>query len=230
MNYLGVIPARCGSKGIPGKNIIDVCGKPMIFYTIEAAKRSRLDKIVVSTDCDEIAEVSISLGVEVIFRPQELASDAAPTLPVLRHALDALRESEFDAVVTLQPTSPLRRAFHIDEALKIFESTPNADSLVSVVKVPHNFTPSSLMKFEHGLLSNLDQSGRKIYRRQDKNIHYARNGAAIYITRKSRLDEYVFGGIICGYEMPTLDSFDVDDYYDLELVRCLIKCRNEDDE
>ena len=106
MKILGIIPARGGSRGIPKKNIKLLNGKPLIAYTIEASLSSKLDRVVVSTDCEEIAEVSRRYGAEVFMRPSELAKDNTPTLPVLQNV--ALNTNEcFDAIMTLQPTSPL---------------------------------------------------------------------------------------------------------------------------
>jgi CMP-N-acetylneuraminic acid synthetase len=227
MKYLAVIPARGGSKGIPNKNIIDVAGNPLIYYTIREAKNSRLDKVVVSTDCDMVAAVCRDLDVEVVKRPEKLAEDASPTLPVLQHALRVQEDESYGAVVTLQPTSPLRRARHIDEALTLFESNLESDSLVSVVKVPHNFVPTSIMQKGDSYFKSYIDAPKQILRRQDKPVFYARNGAAIYITRTGNIDKYVFGGNILGYEMSYIDSFDIDDPDDLEIVRSLMNNRHE---
>ena len=140
MKILGVIPARGGSKGIPKKNIKLLNGKPLIAYTIEVALASNLDKVVVSTDCEEIASISKEYGADVIMRSENLAQDNTPTLPVLKDTINKI-DSEYDAVMTLQPTSPFRTTKHIDEAIELFTSDKEADSLVSVVEVPHNFMP-----------------------------------------------------------------------------------------
>ena len=147
MKILGIIPARGGSKGIPKKNIKLLNGKPLIAYTIEAALASNLDRVIVSTDCKEIAGISKEYGAEVIIRSFNLAEDTTPTLPVLQHVVSKL-EVEFDAVMTLQPTSPLRTSKHINEAIELFESDKEVDSLVSVVEVPHNYMPEKLMSFD----------------------------------------------------------------------------------
>tara|TARA_B100000674_G_scaffold387477_1_gene331038 strand:+ start:19 stop:678 length:660 start_codon:yes stop_codon:yes gene_type:complete len=219
MKYLAVIPARGGSKGIKHKNRKLLNGKPLIQYTIEAAQQSVISDLVVSTDDVNIANISKSLGVSVIMRPEELAKDDTPTLPVIQHALDN-SSGQFDAVVTLQPTSPLRTSAHINEALKLFESIKDADSLVSVVKVPHNMVPESIMAIKNGELVNYIESTP--LRRQDKPTYYARNGAAIYITTVKQLAHSVFGGKIIPYEMSKNDSFDIDDTEDWNLVKRLI--------
>ncbi|MCP4179608.1 MAG: acylneuraminate cytidylyltransferase family protein [bacterium] len=224
MNILGIIPARGGSKGIPKKNIKLLNGKPLIYYTIEAAKRSKLKRIIVSTEDPEIEEVSKRLGVEVIKRSASLSEDDTPTQPVLIDALDKIGE-DFDAVMTLQATSPLRDFNHINEAIELFSINSEADSLVSVVKIPHNMTPVSIMKESEGFLYSYIDKGSEILRRQDKPIYYARNGAAIYITRISKIKDYIFGGKILPYFMNKLESVDIDDVDDWVLAELILKNR-----
>lgn len=145
MKILGVITARGGSKGIPGKNIKLLCGKPLIWYTIDAAKKSGVfDRIILSTDDKKIAEVAKSYGVEVPFmRPQELAEDKTPHLPVLQHAVKFLEEKESykpDCVMILQPTAPLRQSFHIVESVDLLKNS-GADSVVGVTELPTHYYP-----------------------------------------------------------------------------------------
>jgi len=218
MRLLAVIPARGGSKGIPRKNLYPLAGKPLIAWTIEAALTAKsLDRVVVSTDDAEIAAVSRQLGAEAIMRPVELSQDKTPTLPVLQQVVAALGATGYrpDAVMTLQPTSPLRTSGHIDEAAALFAADDGADSLVSTVEVPHIFHPLSVMRrdAEGYLVPFLD--GDMPLRRQDKQGVVARNGAAIYITRAGRLSDYVFGGRLIGYAMPAELSVDIDGPQDL---------------
>ena len=215
MKILGIIPARGGSKGIPRKNIKLLNGKPLIAYTIEAALASNLDRVIVSTDCKEIAGISKEYGAEVIIRSFNLAEDTTPTLPVLQHVVSKL-EVEFDAVMTLQPTSPLRTSKHINEAIELFESDKEVDSLV---EVPHNYMPEKLMSFDGKYLTG----NREVKRRQEISTMYARNGAAIYITKTEKLGEYIFGGKILPYFMSKIKSFDIDDMEDWEIVERIIK-------
>lgn len=220
LRVLAIVPARGGSKGIPRKNLCVVAGNPLILWTIEAALASRLlDRVVVSTDDEEIAQVSRAAGVEVLMRPASLAADQTPTLPVLQHVVRQLEEDEAyrpDAVMTLQPTSPLRRASHIDEAIEMFSGDAGADSLVSVVQVPHQFHPLSVMRLgAEGYLENYLEQDRTPTRRQDKEMVFARNGAAIYITRTERLSDFVFGGRLLPLRMTAEDSLDVDEPRDL---------------
>lgn len=223
MKSVAIVPARGGSKGIPDKNIIDVNGKPMIQYTIDAALSSKLDKVVVSSDSDKILSISSALGADVVKRPEALSTDNASTIDAVMHLLESL-DDEYDVVMILQPTSPLRESSDIDKALDLFKDK-DADSLVSVVQVPHNMTPASLMvKDGYGMLTHYE-SGEKCYRRQDKPVFYARNGAAIYITKTSKIKEGILCGKIASYEMPFIRSFDVDEMEDLELVRTILAIR-----
>ena len=228
MNVLGVIPARGGSKGIPNKNLALLRGRPLLAYTADAVKESRrLTRTIVSTDDENIAECARSLGLEVPFmRPPSLAADEAPMLPVLQHAIERLRADGFetDIVVLLQPTSPLRRAEHIDTAVDWLQRTA-ADSVVSVVEVPHQFNPLSVMRIEDGLLKPF-LDGPTVTRRQDKPTVFARNGPAVLAVRAAG----VSGGSLYGNEtwpllMTPEDSLDVDTPWDLQLVECVLAAR-----
>jgi len=226
--FLAIIPARGGSKSIPKKNIVSLLGKPLIQYTIESALKSKyLDRVIVSTDNEEIAEISKRLGAEIpCLRPKELAQDNTPTLPVLQHIVGYLKEKEDYspfAVVTLQPTSPLRNEKHIDQSIEKFLENPEDDSLISVVQVPHSMTPGSLMRIENNYLENYILQKNPILKRQDKPILFARNGPAICITKTDRLNEYIFDGKIIPYIMSKIESFDIDDMEDLKIVESIMK-------
>lgn len=229
---LGLIPARGGSKGISHKNIAPLCGKPLIAWTIEAARQSCLDRLVLSSDDSEIILAARAVGgVDVPFvRPAELADDNTPGIDVIIHAVRWLRDHEDyspDAVMLLQPTSPLRRREHINEAVALFE-TRGADSLVSVVKAPHNMIPESLMRMnEAGWLERLQSFDERRNIRQTKPVYYARNGAAIYLVLTSLLLEKqtLYGERMVAYEMDREDSVDIDDTFDLEVCEWLLKRR-----
>ncbi len=220
MEILGLVPARGGSKGIPGKNLAQVGGRTLLERACAAGLASEtVTRVVVSTDSEEIAEAAAAAGAEVPFlRPEELSRDETPMLEVLVHALDALGDP--DGVVLLQPTSPLRRASHVDEAVRLWRET-GADSVVSVVRVPHAFNPTSLLQLAHGRLEPAsDAVGPS--RRQDKPPLYARNGPAILVVRPAVLR----GGSLYGddsrpYEMAFEDSIDVDGPFELELADLL---------
>jgi len=228
MQVLGVIPARGGSKGVPGKNLRDLAGRPLLAYTVDAARGSRrLSRVVLSTDDPVVAETGRGLGVEVPFmRPAHLATDEAPMLPVLLHAVDEMQTRGFvaDAVVALQPTSPLRRAEHIDAAIELLTTTP-ADAVVSVVEVPHQFAPTSLMRLDGDRLLPLTDAPM-VLQRQQKAMMYARNGPAVLVVRTTQLRAGSFyGGDTRALVMTPDDSVDVDTSWDFELVAFLLARR-----
>jgi N-acylneuraminate cytidylyltransferase len=227
VKIIGFIPARGGSKGVPGKNKKLLSGKPLIQYTIDAAKQSNLDVIVVSSDDVEILQIAENAGIVAVKRPESFSGDLAPTLQALQHALQHVPGS-FDAVMTLQPTSPLRKIRHINEAISLFENDTNADSLVSVVQAPHKFTGNSLM-IKAGNYIQPAEAGELILRRQDKPILWGRNGAAIYITRINRVHEFIFGGNIISYEMSKSESIDIDDMEDWKIAEALIQYESKKD-
>lgn len=228
MKVLAIIPARGGSKGVPRKNIRLVAGKPLIAYSIAAALgSSRLDRIFVSTDSEEIALVARDHGAAVRMRPAALAEDHTSTLAVLQHHVRELAAEGYapDAVMTLQPTSPLRTSRHIDDAIAQFAADTAADSLVSCIAVPHIFHPRSVMQRDaDGYLEPfLGETGPT--RRQEKEAVFARNGAAVYITRTPQLAHYVFGGRLLPFAMSEADSLDIDTEDDLAAADRLLAAR-----
>jgi CMP-N-acetylneuraminic acid synthetase len=228
-NVLGVIPARGGSKGIPRKNLHVAGGKPLLAYTVEAARASRrLTRTVLSTDDPWIVRAGATLGVEAPFlRPPELARDASPMLPVLQHAVGEMRSIGFaaDAVVLLQPTSPLRRAEHIDAAVEMLAMT-GADSVVSVVEVPHQFSPASLMRMDGDRLRPF-ADGPLVLQRQDKPRVYARNGPAVLAVRTEQLARgSLYGEDTRALVMTAEDSLDIDSAWDLELLEFILSRRS----
>ena len=154
---------------------------------------------------------------EVRIRPAELAHDGTPTRAVLQHVVQefAVEGYKPDAVLTLQPTSPLRTASHIDAAVAKFRSDGEADSLVSVVEVPHIFHPRSVMRRNADGFLEPYLGEPQPTRRQDKETVFARNGAAIYITRTERLSEFVFGGRLLPFPMDAASSIDIDTLDDI---------------
>ena len=218
MEVLGLIPARGGSKGIAGKNLAPLGGKPLIAWTLEAARASEtLSSVVVSTDSEEIAAAAD--GSRVLARPPELAADETPMLAVLEHAVTELGRP--DVLVLLQPTSPLRRAEHIDEVVRLLVES-DADSVVSVVEVPHRYAQESLMALERGRLTRPVEDTS---RRQDKRPVYARNGPAVLALRPDRLGDDLYGGDCRAYVMRPEDSIDIDEPFDLELAEFLLARR-----
>lgn len=222
MHVLGLIPARGGSRGIPRKNLVPLLGRPLVAYTCDAAQQAKeLTTIVCSTDDDEIAGVVGRLGIDVHRRPDALAADDTPMLDVLCDVLDGVAT---DVVVLLQPTSPLRRASHIDEAVRLWQHT-GADAVVSVVPVPHAFTPGSLLREEDGLLVP-DAPGPPPTRRQDKPRLLARNGPAILVVAADTLRAGLLYGDRCvPYLMDERDSIDVDNEAGLAIAEALLAAR-----
>jgi CMP-N,N'-diacetyllegionaminic acid synthase len=234
MNILGLITARGGSKSIPRKNIIDIHGKPLLAYSCEAALGSKfINRLVLSTDDDEIAEVGKQYGAEVPFmRPEHLAQDNTPSLPVVQHAVKWLADHDnwdTDIMVLLQPTSPLRRSEHINEALQTMLDA-HADTVVSVVEVPHNFSPYKLMKLEDGKLSSFWDTGGdvKVVRRQETATLYARNGPAILACNPGTLFDKgsFYGDTIVPYVMSPLDSVDIDEPSDIPYIEFILSNTN----
>ena len=223
MNILGLIPARGGSKGIPHKNITPLAGKPLLAYTCEAALQSQLlTRTLLNTDDPEIAAVGRACGVEVPFmRPAELAQDDTPILPVIRHTLDWLAKHDNfvpEAVVLLQPTSPLRQVEHIDAAIRLLLEQ-NADTVVSVMEVPHQFTPVSLMQLDEQNQLRPYLPAPIILRRQEKPRLYARNGPAVLaIRRETLLAGKLYGERILPLLMESTLSLDIDGPDDLALA------------
>jgi len=230
MKLLGIIPARGGSKGIPGKNIHPLGGKPLIAWTIEAARKSSLlTRLILSSDSEEIIDVAKGYGVEVPFvRPKSLARDDTPALPVVQHAVRHMSEHEDftpDIIVLLQPTSPLRRTAHIDESLQLLMGS-DADSIVSVVKAHHNYTPGSEMVLRDGYLKAYEAWEERKNIRQLKQVFYARN-CAIYACRHACLVEKgsMYGEKVLPYVMARKESIDIDEPFDLELCEFVLAGR-----
>ncbi|WP_417558931.1 cytidylyltransferase domain-containing protein [Mesoflavibacter zeaxanthinifaciens] len=186
MKILGLIPARGGSKGIPNKNRKVLNGKPLLQYTIEAALGSKLlNKVVFSSEDETLIKLAKSLGAEVPFvRPSNLSNDNSGTLEVVQHAIKKLKENgnDFDAVCLLQVTNPFRTSELIDKAIKKFEIS-GTDTLLSVLKVPHEYNPHWTFKVsESGYLKLATGENRIIKRRQDLPDAYHRDGA-IYLVK-----------------------------------------------
>jgi len=231
---LGVIPARGGSKGIPRKNVHPLAGKPLIQYTIEAARKCRvLSRVVVSTDDAEIAELAVNMDLEVLRRPDDLAHDDTPMVPVIHHVVDSLAESGYqpEVIVVLQPTAPLRRTEHIDQCIDLMSKT-NANSVVSVSLVPGHFHPDwQFFISESGELQAI--SGRKLdnlqSRRQDLPRTYTRNGALYVVRREAFIQNVSLLAPPCmAYIMAVEDSVNIDSEEDIWVAeRYLLQRQSE---
>lgn len=226
MKILGVITARGGSKRIPRKNVKELCGKPLIYYTIKAAMESKLlDKVILSSDDDEIIDIGLRYGVEVPFkRPSELARDATPSIDVMIHAVNFVEKRQHfapDIVVILEPTSPLRTAEDIDGALRMHLET-DADSVVSVVKTDH-WHPIRAKKIVDGVLYDYCLEETEGVRRQDLPPAYFRNGAFYSVKRDVLMDEHrLYGKVTRPYIMPPERSVDINGEIDFKLAEILI--------
>jgi N-acylneuraminate cytidylyltransferase len=219
---LAVIPARGGSKGVPQKNIRSVGRKPLIAWTIEAAKTARyVDRVVLSSDDRKIIDVAESYGCDIPFiRPVELATDEADSMSVVRHAIASLNE-RYDYLVLLQPTSPLRCAQDIDAAI---ERCVNADAKACVSVSEPDKSPYWMFRIdEAGALCPLLAAEKIPDRRQNAPPVVALNGA-VYV---ARIDYLAGGGTFLapgtvGYTMPKERSFDIDTELDLRIVDFLL--------
>jgi CMP-N-acetylneuraminic acid synthetase len=225
---IGVIPARGGSKSVPRKNLAPLNGKPMMVHTIEAAQNSKLlTHYVVSSEDAEIIKVAQQYGAPAPFvRPAEFATDEAPSLPVVQHAVRYYEETEgikFDYVVLLQATSPLRTGADIDAALEKLIAT-GADSVISVVRVAHHH-PARMRFIENDLLVQLPMGEQKeMTRRQDLPPVYIRNGA-IFATKRDMVMEQnsMLGKISRPYVMPESRSANVDTKFDFLVVEVMMQ-------
>jgi len=223
---LALIPARGGSKGLPRKNIKPLLGKPLIAWTIEQAKNSKyIDRIVVSTDDEEIAEISRKYGAEVPFlRPKELARDDSPTIDAIMHAINWFEERGefFDILVLLQPTSPLRTTEDIDNAIKLFLNDKEALSLVSVKENEHS--PFWSLKIEDKFLNPLFGEEYFKKRRQELPKSYMPNGA-IFISYIDILKKYktFYTPKTIAYVMSPERSVDIDNEFDFLLAEFILK-------
>lgn len=220
---LAVITARGSSKGLPGKNILQVGGKPLLAWTIEAAKQSRyIDRLILSSDDDAIIAVALEWECEAPFvRPAELADDTASSEKVALHALDSLGEN-YDYLVMLQPTSPLRTAADIDACLEkcLAEGAPACVSVVQPDKSPYwMFRPDA-----RGRLQRLIEDAGTFTRRQDCPLTYALNGA-VYVVQVPWFQQHrrFIDTDTVGYEMPRERSLDIDDEIDLAVLRALLE-------
>lgn len=219
---LAVIPARGGSRGILGKNLVTLGGRPLIAFTISAAlDASEIDRVIVTTDSPEIAAVARRCGAEVPFlRPQALARDATPVADAVRHAVESVGAAR--TVVLLQPTSPLRGARRIDEALRLLRRK-NADTVVSVCEPAAH--PWQCVKFNGGRMRfAVPRPARRLNRQEFPRV-YALNGA-IYAARAEHfLSGKIYGPKVLPLVMEAWESVDIDDSDDLALAEFYLKRR-----
>jgi len=228
MNILGIIPARGGSKSVPRKNIALVYGRPLIAYTIEAARQSqRLTHYLVSSEDQEIIRVAKELGAPVPFvRPAELATDESPTLPVVQHAVREMESRNrilYDIIVLLQPTTPMRRPEDIDAAVDKLVAT-GSDSVISVCDVGA-YHPARMRQIVDDRLVDLPiHEPKEMLRRQDLSPVYIRNGAIYAVRRDVVMNQNsMVGQVSRPYLMPEERSINVDSKLDLLLAEILLR-------
>lgn len=227
MEVLGVIPARGGSKGVPGKNIRILGTKPLIAHAIEAARHSRLlTDYVVSTDDDAIAAVAEEWGCEVLRRPARLAADETPMAPVIAHALkerEADQDIRFGALAIIQPTAPLRVAEDIDGAIQALFDQDDADTAVSVYQVEDHHPARMYTRDVSGLLRPVIDEPESCLRQQLPPV-YHRNGA-VYALRRTLLADQgkVIGESLVPYVMPAERSVNIDTEIDFTFAELLVE-------
>jgi len=227
-NVIAIVPARGGSKGLPGKNTKLLCGKPLIVWTIDVALKSKLvDELVVSTDSREIAAIAREAGAPVPFlRPAQLATDTVPTIDVVEHALGFFSVNKgvpFDYVVLLEPTSPLREDDDIDNMLrKLHASAESFDSIISVGQVSEH--PSIMKKLLGEKIEPFCPGLQMTARRQDNQPAFFPYGVAYIAKTKSLMAERTFYTKRCThYRIKRYQNYEIDDIYDFLAVENIMR-------
>ena len=224
-SILAIIPARGQSKRLPRKNVLDLNGKPLIAWSINAGLESKyIDKVVVTSDDDEIIQISNKFGVGIVKRPGDLASDTATTFDALKHVIE--NSEKFDYIILLQATSPLRNANHIDEAIELLESK-KADAMVSVCEMSHTPLWSNVLPEDENMKNFLMENVIN-KRSQDLEMYYRINGA-IYICSTDLLlsnKSFFLRDNIYAYKMRRMDSIDIDERFDFMVAESIIQARD----
>lgn len=221
-SYIAIIPARGGSKRLPQKNILDLLGKPLIVWSIEAALKSKyIDEVIVTSDDPQILKIAKENGANILQRPNSLASDTATTFDAVKHLLDNTKF--FDFLVLLQPTSPLRNSKHIEEAIEMGE-LKQADAIVSVCEMDHSPLWSNTLPV-NGSMDNFLRDDIKNKRSQDLEKYYRINGALYICKIKPFLKEESFflEKKSFSFIMNRTDSIDIDEKIDFKIAEILMK-------
>ncbi|MFX0036808.1 MAG: cytidylyltransferase domain-containing protein [Candidatus Hermodarchaeota archaeon] len=221
---LAIIPARGGSKRIFKKNIKELCGKPLIYYSINSARHSKyIDKVIVSTNDEEIKDISKNFGSEIIERPNELAKDDSPTIDVIFHVLNVLKKENYEPtlIILIQPTSPLRNIEDIDKAIELSLKSKN-NTLISVSEVKH--PPYWCFKIKKGFLKPLFNKKYLKMRGQDFEKIYSPNGA-IFISNPNELykSKTFYSKNAIPYIMPLERGIDIDNEFDFMIAEFLMQ-------
>ncbi len=228
MKIISIIPARGGSKGLPRKNILDLSGKPLIAWTIEASLKSTyITKTVVSSDDDEILSIAADFGADSIRRPDELAQDMTPSEPVIEHVLQNIENiSEYDYLILLQPTSPLRDEKDIDTSLGILIEK-KATSLISVKEIDNKIL-KAFKQDKNGYLEGISNNIFPFLRRQDLPKVFMPNGAIYIVSIKEfQNSKKLFTNKTIPYIMNEQNSFDIDTIEDFENIKNYIHSRKQ---
>ena len=219
--FLGIIPARAGSKRLPKKNILHLANKPLIAWSIEAGLKSKyIDDVIVTSDGDEILDIAKKYGSKTIKRPDELASDEATSFDAIKHTIDNLEK--YDYVVLLQPTSPLRTEQHINKAIELLEEK-NANAVVSVCEMEHSPLWSNTLPQDRNM-NNFLRDKVLDKRSQDLEKYYKLNGA-IYICQTDKLldnQNFFLKDSIFAYVMDRESSIDIDEEIDFKFAKIIM--------
>jgi CMP-N,N'-diacetyllegionaminic acid synthase len=221
MKVLGIVPARKHSKSIKGKNVVPLCGKPLIAYTLEAAKSAVwLSKIVVSTDCDSVKAIADNYGVDIIDRPDRLAMDETPMIPVLQHAVIE-SGGDWDAVMLLQPTCPLRRKDEIDGAIMLMKAS-ECSSVISYVDVGANHPARMVTLLSSGFPHPVWATDYRVANKQELPTVYLRSGDVYLVRTDVLLRGDLFGETPRAYTIRPERFCNVDSPLDLEWAEFLL--------
>lgn len=223
--FLAIIPARGGSKRIPGKNLVELNGKPLIQWTIEATKQCDLiDEVVVSSDDEKILELADSVGCRTLRRPADLSEDLSSRASVIRHAVEVIAEQglTYDYLIYLQPTSPLRNAKEIERAIRFLHHR-QADAVISVCELDHPLQWSGTLPEDRNMQTFLDKIDVQT-RSQDLEKYYRLNGAIYICDIKSFLEEgcVFLKENVYAFVMDRKDSVDIDHYEDLLVAKAFM--------
>ena len=220
-SILAIIPARGGSKRLPGKNTLPINGKPLIYWTVKAALESHyIDKVIISSDDLDIKKLSLNYGVDFINRPKELSSDDSTTISVVFHVIEQL-DKKYDFIILLQPTSPLRNYLDIDKAIRLLDEK-QSDAVISVCELGHPLLFSNTLPLD-GSMEKFITDEMKNKRTQDFPTFYKINGA-IYLCCIDRLVKektFFIKDNIFSYIMNKERSIDIDDKFDFKLAEYL---------
>ena len=221
MKFLAIIPARGGSKRLPNKNILNLSGKPMIAYSIEAGLNSKyINTVVVTSDSDEILQISKDYGANTIKRPDYLSTDESSSFDAIQHTIKAFEQYQY--VILLQPTSPLRTSKDIDNAIELLEEK-NADAIISVCEVDHPVQWATTLNDNLNLDSFIKNIDTK--RSQDQEKHYRLNGS-IYISKTNELlkeKTFFLKENSYAYIMDKQNSIDIDDKVDFIIAKAILE-------